>query len=161
MEVCGLPPFDRRNRRVGHPRHGLGMGGAPAQDTKESMTYDLWGWQTRKRLDNMSTEGYIPPHLDEAALKAVLLQALVSAPSSGTMETLHARFDHLERGLSVDDVIHGLEREWNFDRKPVFNQDEWQWKYYIATESIDGDGIVIVIAVDTANRSFEVVTRWK
>jgi hypothetical protein len=61
----------------------------------------------------------------------------------------------------LDDVIHGLERNWTFDRPPEFNEDEWQWKYRIATESIDGDEIVIVIAVDTANRSFEVVTRWK
>jgi hypothetical protein len=108
----------------------------------------------------MSTKGYIPRHLNEAALRALLVDAL-DAPELGTVETYHARFDHLERGLSVDDVLHGLEREWKFERKPEFNQDEWQWKYRIATESIDGDEIVIVIAVDTANRSFEVVTRWK
>lgn len=109
----------------------------------------------------MSSKGYIPSHLDEAGLKSLLLEALVNVPGLGTVETYHARFDHPERGLSVDDVIHGLERDWTFDRKPEFNQDEWQWKYYIATESIDGDEIVIVIAVDAANRSFEVVTRWK
>jgi hypothetical protein len=109
----------------------------------------------------MSTEGYIPRHLSEAELKKLLLEALDNAPESGSLETYHARFDHPERGLSVDDVIHGLEREWKFERKPEFNKDEWQWKYRIATESIDGDEIVIVIAVDTATRSFEVVTRWK
>jgi len=58
-------------------------------------------------------------------------------------------------------VIHGLERDWKFDRAPEFNRDQWQWKYRIATESIDGDPMVIVVAVDTANRSFEVITRWK
>jgi hypothetical protein len=109
----------------------------------------------------MSREGYIPPHLNEAALKSLLVEALGAVPALGTVETYHARFDHLERGLSIDDVIHGLERDWEFERKPVFNQDEWQWKYYIATESIDGDALLIVIAVDTVNRSFEVVTRWK
>ncbi len=109
----------------------------------------------------MSTKGYIPPQLDEPALKALVLDTLGNAPELGTVETYHARFDHLERGLSVDDVIHGLERDWTFDRSPEFNKDEWQWKYRIATESIDGDEIVIVIAVDTTNRSFEVVTRWK
>ena len=45
--------------------------------------------------------------------------------------------------------------------RPVFNKDEWQWKYYIATESVDGDDILIIIAVDTLNRSFEVITRWR
>lgn len=96
-----------------------------------------------EKLDNMSTKGYIPPQLDESALKALVLEALENVPELGRVETYHARFDHLERGLSVDDVIHGLERDWSFDRPPEFNEDEWQWKYRIATEAIDGDEIVI------------------
>jgi hypothetical protein len=35
------------------------------------------------------------------------------------------------------------------------------WKYRIATESVDGGELTIIIAVDSANRTFEVVTRWK
>jgi hypothetical protein len=108
----------------------------------------------------MSTVGYIPPCLSEEELRSLVLDALENAPSDSN-ETFHARFDHLERNLSQDDVIHGLERPWNFDRAPVFNQQEWQWKYYIATESIDGHALLIIIAVDTSNRSFEVVTRWR
>jgi len=108
----------------------------------------------------MSTAGYIPPCLSEEELRSLVSDALENAPG-GSKETFHARFDHLERNLSQDDVIHGLERTWNFDRAPVFNQHLWQWKYYIATESIDGDALLIIIAVDTSNRSFEVVTRWR
>jgi len=108
----------------------------------------------------MSTEGYIPPCLREEELRALVSEALGGAPEESN-ETFHARFHHLERNLSQDDVIYGLERPWNFDRAPAFNQHEWQWKYFIATESIDGDGLVIIIAVDTSNRSFEVVTRWR
>jgi hypothetical protein len=114
----------------------------------------------KELLDNMSTAGYIPPQLGEAELRKLLLEALDSAPDVNP-ETYHARFDHLERGLSVDDVIHGLERPWLFERAPKFNRREWQWKYRIATESIEGESIVIVVAVDTGNRSFEVITRWK
>lgn len=117
-------------------------------------------WRTKERLDNISTEGYIPPYLTEEELKALVSDALNNGPG-GASDTFHARFDHLERNLSQDDVIHGLERQWNFDRRPVFNQDEWQWKYFIATESIDGDELLIIIAVDTLNRSFDVVTRWR
>jgi hypothetical protein len=86
---------------------------------------------------------------------------LENIPGSSSRETFHARFDHPQRGISLDDVIYGLERLWKFDRPPVFNQKEWQWKYRIATESIDADPLVIIIAVDTSNRSFEVVTRWR
>ena len=114
----------------------------------------------KERLDNMSTKGYIPSCLSEGELRSLVADALENGPD-GSNDTFHARFDHLERNLSQDDVIYGLERPWSFDRPPVFNEDEWQWKYYIATESIDGDDLLIIIAVDTSNRSFEVVTRWR
>jgi len=45
----------------------------------------------------MSIGGFIPPRLDEATLKALVLEALENVPESRTVETYHARFDHLER----------------------------------------------------------------
>jgi len=63
--------------------------------------------------------------------------------------------------LSLDEVVHGLERDWHYERTPEFNEAEWQWKYRIASETVDGDLLTIIIAVDSVNRSFEVVTRWK
>jgi hypothetical protein len=94
-------------------------------------------------------------------LKAIVSDALENGPGRDANETYHARFHHLERHLSPDDVIHGLERPWKFERPPKFNKNEWQWKYRIATQSIDGDKLVIILAVDTSKRSFEVVTRWR
>ena len=123
------------------------------------MTIGTAPW--KEKLDNMSTAGYIPPCLSKEELRALVLDALENGPDEGSNFTFHARYDHLDRNLSQDDVIYGLERLWNFDKPPVFNQDEWQWKYFIATESVDGDEILIIIAVDTLNRSFEVVTRWR
>lgn len=109
----------------------------------------------------MSMSGYIPPYLSEDQLKALVLEAFSGKPRPGPLETFHARFHHLERGLSVDDVIYGMERQWKYGRAPEFNEDEWQWKYRIETETIDGDALTIIIAVDTLDRSFEVITRWK
>jgi hypothetical protein len=63
----------------------------------------------------MSTQGYIPPELSEADLKRLLLQALDDAPGWKSNETFHARFDHLERGITMDDVIHGIERAWSLN----------------------------------------------
>ncbi len=42
-----------------------------------------------------------------------------------------------------------------------FDRDEWQRHYEIDTESVDGDKITIVVAVDTVRREFTVVTRWR
>jgi hypothetical protein len=109
----------------------------------------------------MSIEGYRPPYLNEVDLKALVKDALEAVPDQGNPETYHARYDHLERRISLDDVIHGLERDWKYERKPEFNEDSWQWKYRILTETVDGDDLTIIIAVDTKGRSFEVITRWK
>jgi len=105
--------------------------------------------------------GTIPPPLSAADLRNLVLEAIDEDAKIGNPETFHARFGHLERDLQIDDILHGLEQPWSFDRPPVFNKDHWQWKYYIATENIDGDPILIVIAVDTLDRSFEVITRWR
>lgn len=114
----------------------------------------------RERLDIMSIMGYRPPCLSEGDLKTLVKAALEEAPGHAN-ETYHARFHHLERGISVDDVIYGLEQKWHYERTPEFNEEQWQWKYRIVTETLDGDELTIIIAVDTANRSFEVLTRWK
>jgi hypothetical protein len=79
---------------------------------------------------------------------------------SGAAETFHALYGHLERGISTDDVIYGLKRDWTYERTPEFDTWFHQWKYRIRTETIDGDELTIIIAVNTVERKFEVVTRW-
>jgi hypothetical protein len=106
-------------------------------------------------------QGTIPPSLTVAELKKLVREAIDESADYRSPETYHALFDHPERGLDSNDVIHGLEREWVFERPPVFNKSTWQWKYYIDTESVGGDAITIIIAVDTPGRSFEVITRWR
>jgi hypothetical protein len=107
----------------------------------------------------MSNEGYIPRPLEAKQLRQLVLEAIQTLTHNP--ETYHALYDHLERGLSSDDVIHVLESEWEFGRPPRFNREEWQWKYEIDGESVDGDPITVIIAVDTVRREFVVVTRWR
>ena len=104
-------------------------------------------------------QGTIPPSLTADKLKELILEAINDG--SGNPETYHALYGHTERGLQTNDVIHGLERRWVFQRPPVFSKEFWQWKYYIDTESVGGDPIIIIIAVDTVRREFEVITRWR
>jgi hypothetical protein len=106
-------------------------------------------------------EGKIPPPLSEEQLRRLILEAIDDAADWDNPETFHARFGHLDRGLQTDDILHGLEEDWQFDRPPVFNEFHWQWKYYIDTENTDGTPILIIVAVDSLDRSFEVITRWR
>jgi hypothetical protein len=105
--------------------------------------------------------GTIPPSLTEQQLKGLLLDAIDNTADTDNPETFHALFGHLDRGLQTNDVIYGLEREWKFERPPIFNPKFWQWKYYIDTESVGGDAITVTVAVDTLRREFEVITRWR
>jgi hypothetical protein len=54
-------------------------------------------------------EGFIPQPLSADKLKKLVQEALEKAPDDHNPETFHALFDHLERGLTTDDVIHALE----------------------------------------------------
>jgi hypothetical protein len=105
--------------------------------------------------------GIQPPSFSRDQLRKLLLEAIDNAEDADNPETFHALFDHPERGLDTNDTIHGLQREWKFERPPSFNRDFWQWKYFIDSESVGGDAITIVVAVDTARREFEVITRWR
>ena len=105
----------------------------------------------------MSSEGHVPHPLSLSELRTLVLDAIQNTPNP---ETYHALYDHPERGITSDDVIHALEGEWTIARRS-FNRDEWQWKYEIAGFTIDEDPITIIIAVDTADRHFTVVTRWR
>jgi hypothetical protein len=105
--------------------------------------------------------GTKPPSLTEAQLKKLVLEAIDDAADTDNPETFHALFGHLDRGLQTNDVIHGLEANWKFERSPLFKEFYWQWSYYIDSESVGGDAITIIIAVDTLRREFEVITRWR
>lgn len=99
--------------------------------------------------------------LNEEELRRLVLDAINATTYAETLETYHALYEHSERGIETGDVVHGLEGAWQFQRNPQFNRDHWQWKYYIAAETVDGDPITIVIAVDSWRREFTVVTRWR
>lgn len=104
--------------------------------------------------------GVVPDPLTEEQLRKLLLDAMNASTYAETLETYHALYGHMDRDISHGDVIHGLQSSWHFERSPYFNRDHWQWKYYIAAETVDGKAITIVVAVDSWRREFVVLTRW-
>ena len=91
-------------------------------------------------------------------------EALEKGWPLGWYESLHARFDHLERHIDINDVLYGLEQIWEKVRcneQDDFNEDTWQWNYEIDTKDIDQWSLTVRIAVDAQNRSFEIVSRWR
>jgi hypothetical protein len=105
--------------------------------------------------------GVIPEPLSKEQLKKLVVDAINATTYHEILESYHALYGHMDRGILTSDVIHGLQRDWKFERNPHFDRDNWQWKYYIDTETVDGDPITIVIAVDSLRKEFRTVTRWR
>ena len=74
--------------------------------------------------------------------------------------SLHVRFDHPERHLSIDDLLHGLRQKWRGCKTDDFDPDEWQWKYRVKTYDIEGFELIVVVALDTKNIRFTIVTAF-
>jgi len=76
-------------------------------------------------------------------------------------ETSHAEHGHPERNLSVDDVIHGLERkDWVLIGDPSYDEQHRTWEYLIRTVDVEGRELHLKIAAVTADRRIEIITRW-
>lgn len=106
----------------------------------------------------MSTPvGRRPKALDAKELRKVLSEAI---ESGSYVETIHARFDHPERPIDLNDVLYGLGRlGWKLKERK-FDEDFWNWEYEIQTETVEGEQLTVIVAVDPRNKSFEVLTRW-
>lgn len=108
--------------------------------------------------NNKSSVGRVSDSLSEADLKRLVVEAIAKGASE---ETYHALYGHTERNIQTDDVLYALRASWKkFKVQQPFNKNNWQWKYRILSDDVDGRELLIIIAVDTANREFEVVTRW-
>ena len=98
------------------------------------------------------------PPLSEHALRRLIR---VAFDRGYFRESKHAMDGHPERGISIDDVIYGLEREdWSFARQPNYDVEHASWEYLITTEDLDGDELHIKLAAFPDERRIEVITRW-
>jgi FPC/CPF motif-containing protein YcgG len=107
-----------------------------------------------------SAKGIKPKPLSAPELKKLMVEYLQKAPDTDNPESWHALFHHLERGIQTDDVIYGIKADWKRFKVLPFKEYFWQWNYRIETQNADEKSLTLVVAVDTANREFEVITRW-
>jgi hypothetical protein len=105
-----------------------------------------------------SSECKRPGHLSEHALRQLIRLAM---DKGYYRECWHAEHDHVERNISADDVIHGLEREdWILANSPNYDDAHRSWEYLIKTVDIEGDELSIKIAAYPSENRFEVISRW-
>jgi hypothetical protein len=110
----------------------------------------------------MTSSGKRPKPLKPSEVKGVILAALSDEGSYREHPlSLHARFDHPERHIDFNDVLFGLKQQWASCKVDGFDEDNWQWKYKIKTQDIEGREFTIILALDPAAKKFTVITRWQ
>lgn len=107
-------------------------------------------------MSNGSQERRANP-LHEKALRQLISNAL----NRGYFrESFHAEFNHPERNISADDVIHGLERgDWTL-ASSNYDEQHRNYEYLIWTFDFEGDELHIKIAAYPSEKRIEVITRW-
>jgi len=109
----------------------------------------------------MTSQGQKPKPLKPSEVKEVILAALGDEGSYREQPlSLHARFDHPERHIDFNDVLFGLKRQWTSCKADGFDEGNWQWKYKIKTQDIEGRKFMIVLALEPNAKRFTVITRW-
>ena len=110
----------------------------------------------RAGVDIMSTSsrGKRPSPLSENALRQHIRVALERGYYT---ESLH----HPERNISVEDVIHGIERsDWTLVGNPEWWEQNQTFKYRICTVDIDGDELTVILAAYPNEKRIEIITAW-
>lgn len=93
-----------------------------------------------------------------AALRAFIWSALEGGLYR---ESFHARFEHREREVTTNDVVHGLRRrDWVLARPPDWDEEHRNWEYLIKSRDADDRELHLKVAVFPMERRFIVVTRW-
>src|ERR1700722_8256137 len=91
--------------------------------------------------------------LTEDALRQLIRVALDKGYYT---EYLH----HPERNISVDDVIHGLERnDWTLARIE-WNEAHQRYSYRVSTVDIEGDGLIVLVAAHPQQKRIEILSAW-
>ena len=95
-----------------------------------------------------------PSPLNENALRQLIRVAIEKGYYT---ESLH----HPERNISVDDVLHGVERsDWTLVGIPEWFEIFRSYRYQIRTVDIEGDDLTIIIAAYPEEKRIEFVTAW-
>ena len=98
------------------------------------------------------------PALDEGGLRHLINYALAH---DYVDESDHSEFDHPERGISTDDVLHGLaQKDWKLIRQPNYDEEHRCWEYLIQTKDIEGDELEVKVAALPDYKRIIIITRW-
>lgn len=104
---------------------------------------------------NASSDRRIPA-LPEQELRLAVSRAIVY----GTFrETFHSADERSYRNITQEDMLHMLQGAWAL-AGVEFDDDHHNWKYKVAGKDIEGDDLILIIAVDRDENRVTVISKF-
>jgi hypothetical protein len=75
-------------------------------------------------------------------------------------ETMHSANDRAYRNVSQDDILAMLEGNWVLRGAPDWDSGHRNWEYKIAGADIEGDPLVLKIAVNVEMQRIDIITKY-
>lgn len=90
-----------------------------------------------------------------------LRQAVTRIVLYGTFrESAHSALDRSYRNVSQDDMLYMLERPWTSAVAPEWDEKHHNWKYKLAGKDIEGDDLVLLVALNTEEQMITIITKF-
>jgi hypothetical protein len=90
-----------------------------------------------------------------------LQQAIRKIVLYGTFrESRHSAKVRSYRNISEGDIVAMLEGTWSLSGPPEWNDDHHSWKYTLKGSDIDGDELVLVVAVNVELERIDIITKY-
>jgi hypothetical protein len=75
-------------------------------------------------------------------------------------EAFHSTHERAYRNISQDDILAMLEGAWTLAAKPDWDETHRNWEYKLAGHDLDGDELVLKIAVNEELLRVTVITKF-
>ncbi len=108
-------------------------------------------------IDVNASSGERPSPLSEPDLRTAVSRIILY----GTYrETRHSAEDRSYRNVSDDDIQCMLRGPWKLSGKPEWEETHGNWKYKLSGQDIEGDDLVLVVAVNEEEQMITVITKY-
>jgi hypothetical protein len=115
------------------------------------------GLAAASNIDINASSDPSQPALDENKLQEVV-QRITNYGKIREMR--HSSKDRSYRNISEDDILAMLQGRWKLDATPDWDEQHRNWEYKIKGNDIEGDELVLKIAINEELQRIDVITKY-
>lgn len=112
---------------------------------------------TASSIDVSASSVPSQPALDEDRLRVVLQRIIYYGE---VKEAFHSAHERAERNISQDDILAMLEGQWTLAAAPDWDIEHKNWEYKLSGLDLEGDELVLKIAVNEEMQRILIITKY-